>query len=128
CILGELVVLNKLLAFIGYIAIWFIGITSRVKIINNGITEKFKKEGQNYIYAFWHGRQLFLVYSHRFRQINILISQSRDGQLITDITSWFGFKAVRGSSTRGRPVFSAHLMSSSFRRVCLPMPLSWSSR
>ncbi len=91
----------KILAFIGYIAIWLIGITSRVKIINNGIIEKFKQEGQNYIYAFWHGRQLFLVYSHRFRQINILISQSRDGQLITDITRLFGFKAVRGSSSRG---------------------------
>ncbi|MBI5554347.1 MAG: lysophospholipid acyltransferase family protein [Elusimicrobia bacterium] len=93
--------INKLIALIGSIAIWFIGITSRVKIINTGIIEKFKKEDQNYIYAFWHGRQLFLVYSHRFRQINILISQSQDGQLIADITSLFGFKAVRGSSTRG---------------------------
>jgi lysophospholipid acyltransferase (LPLAT)-like uncharacterized protein len=93
--------INKLIAFIGYIAIWFIGLTSRITVINNGIIEKFKKEGQNFIYAFWHGRQLFLVYSHRFRKINILISQSRDGQLITDITRLFGFKAVRGSSTRG---------------------------
>jgi lysophospholipid acyltransferase (LPLAT)-like uncharacterized protein len=93
--------INKLIAFIGYIAIWFVGITSRITVINNGIIENFKKEGQNYIYAFWHGRQLFLVYSHRFRKINILISQSLDGQLITDITRLFGFKAVRGSSTRG---------------------------
>ncbi len=93
--------MNKLLAFIGYIAIWFIGLTSRIVVINNGVIENLKKEKKNYIYAFWHGRQLFLVYSHRFRKINILISQSRDGQLITDITSLFGFKAVRGSSTRG---------------------------
>jgi len=93
--------INKLIAFIGYIAIWFIGLTSHITVINNGIIENLKKEGRNYIYAFWHGRQLFLVYSHRFRKINILISQSRDGQLITDITRLFGFKAVRGSTTRG---------------------------
>jgi len=93
--------MNWLFSILGYIAIWFIGLTSRVKIINQGVIEKFKKEKKNYIYAFWHGRQLFLVYSHRFRRINILISQSQDGQLITNITRLFGFKSVRGSTTRG---------------------------
>lgn len=89
------------LSIIGYIAITFIGLTSRIHIINHGVIEKLKAEKRNYIYAFWHGRQLFLVYSHRWRGICILISQSKDGQLITNITKLFGFRAARGSSTRG---------------------------
>lgn len=93
--------LNWLFSILGYVAIWFIGLTSRVRVINHGVIEKLKKEKKNYIYAFWHGRQLFLVYSHRFRGINILISQSQDGQLITNVTRWFGFQSVRGSTTRG---------------------------
>lgn len=93
--------LTWLLSVIGYLFIWFIGFTSRIQVVNNGIIEKLEKENKNFIYAFWHGRQLFLVYSHRFRKINILISQSQDGQLIANITRLFGFKSVRGSSTRG---------------------------
>ncbi len=92
---------NWLVSIVGYIFIWLIGFTSRIKVINNGIIENLKKEKKNFIYAFWHGRQLFLVYSHRYRQINILISQSQDGQLITNITRLFGFKSVRGSTSRG---------------------------
>ena len=62
---------NWLVSIVGYIFIWLIGFTSRIKVINNGIIENLKKEKKNFIYAFWHGRQLFLVYSHRYRQINI---------------------------------------------------------
>lgn len=87
--------------YVGYIFIWAVGKTSIKREENDPLFEDLLKRKENFIYAFWHGRQLFLVYSHRFKNINILISQSRNGEFITHITKMFGFKAVRGSSSKG---------------------------
>jgi lysophospholipid acyltransferase (LPLAT)-like uncharacterized protein len=53
------------------------------------------------VYAFWH--RSLLACAHRFRnkQIAILISQSFDGELIARTVERLGFKAIRGSSSRG---------------------------
>ena len=53
------------------------------------------------IYAFWH--RSLLACAHRFRNKNIaiLISQSFDGEIIARIVELLGFKAIRGSSSRG---------------------------
>jgi lysophospholipid acyltransferase (LPLAT)-like uncharacterized protein len=55
------------------------------------------------IYAFWH--RSLLTCAHRFRNkdIAILISQSFDGELIARTVELLGFKAIRGSSSRGGP-------------------------
>lgn len=53
------------------------------------------------IYAFWH--RSLLAAAHRFRNKNIaiLISRSFDGELIARTVELLGFKAIRGSSSRG---------------------------
>ncbi len=53
------------------------------------------------IFAFWH--RSLLVCAHRFRKrgIAILISRSFDGELIARTVELLGFRAVRGSSSRG---------------------------
>lgn len=55
------------------------------------------------IYAFWH--RSLLVSAHRFRRRNIaiLISRSFDGELIARTVERLGFRAIRGSSSRGGP-------------------------
>ncbi|MBM4132444.1 MAG: DUF374 domain-containing protein [Nitrospira sp.] len=57
--------------------------------------------GQRCIFAFWHSRQLMMPLAYRGSQIYILISRHRDGELIRRIVSRFGFRSVRGSTTRG---------------------------
>ena len=58
----------------------------------------------NYIAALWHNRLLLI--SHVLRKFFPqrpgagLISASRDGDLIADVTKRFGFDVVRGSSSR----------------------------
>lgn len=59
------------------------------------------EEGRRCIFAFWHSRQLMMPLAYRGRQVHILISRHRDGELIRRIVARFGFHAVRGSSTRG---------------------------
>ncbi len=56
------------------------------------------------VFAFWH--RSLLACAHRFRDkdIAILISRSFDGELIARTVERLGFKAVRGSSSRGGAV------------------------
>jgi lysophospholipid acyltransferase (LPLAT)-like uncharacterized protein len=64
----------------------------------------YLKSGQKMIGAIWHQR-IFIVmgYARRFQmyQPSVMISQSRDGEMIADIYRRFHFRPVRGSSSRG---------------------------
>jgi lysophospholipid acyltransferase (LPLAT)-like uncharacterized protein len=53
------------------------------------------------IYVVWHARLLLLPYLYRDRRFRVLISRSRDGELMAGLVRRFGFVVVRGSSTRG---------------------------
>lgn len=57
------------------------------------------------IWAFWHNRILMMPYLYaRFcpgRRMLMMVSRSRDGELITRIMSRFGIDGARGSSSRG---------------------------
>ncbi len=80
---------------------YLVGKTSKIKFIDHPNFKELKKKKKPFIYAFWHGRQFFLVYTHRFQNIGIMTSLSRDGSLQTAIVSKFGYSCIRGSSTRG---------------------------
>ena len=60
-----------------------------------------RSPARRYIYTFWHENMLLLAYHYGQPNVWILISHHADGQLITEITNRLGFRAVRGSSTRG---------------------------
>ena len=57
--------------------------------------------GQRYIYAFFHEVTLFPAYYWNWPEMHILISEHRDGELITQVVKRLGFSVVRGSTTRG---------------------------
>jgi len=76
----------------------------RLKVIGKETAyDQIKKHGR-IIVPVWHQR-LFpaLAYVRKFREIRpiIMISQSRDGELIADIAQRLGLVPVRGSSSRG---------------------------
>ena len=78
-----------------------LGMTLRYEdVAEPGATPGYKIPGPG-VYAFWH--RSLLVCAHRFRGLNIaiLISASFDGELIARTVELLGFKAVRGSSSRG---------------------------
>lgn len=52
------------------------------------------------LYSFWHGSQLALLFTHRYRGITVMVSRSDDGGLIAGILHSLGFHTVRGSSSR----------------------------
>lgn len=90
------------LCWIGAQYIRLVHATSRLDVINGHIPEQFWKEGKPFILAFWHGRILLMPYcwDHK-QQINMLISQHRDGQIIAKIVGHFGIRTIEGSSSKG---------------------------
>jgi hypothetical protein len=81
--------------------IYSFGKTLALTILNEDSHAELRKQFPNLIYAFWHGRLLLLVYSHRNREITVLVSQSQDGEYISRILLLAGFRTARGSSSRG---------------------------
>ncbi|MEO6811007.1 MAG: lysophospholipid acyltransferase family protein [Isosphaeraceae bacterium] len=63
--------------------------------------EVARRTGQRYIYAFYHEVMLFPAYYWAWPEMQILISDHRDGELITRVIQRLGFGVVRGSTTRG---------------------------
>jgi lysophospholipid acyltransferase (LPLAT)-like uncharacterized protein len=63
--------------------------------------EVARRLGSRYIYAFFHEVMLFPAYYWAWPEMQILISDHRDGELITQVVSRLGFGVVRGSTTRG---------------------------
>jgi lysophospholipid acyltransferase (LPLAT)-like uncharacterized protein len=93
--------LQSLAAFTGSLYIRLVGNTSRVSWVNRAARDKLESTGDGFIYACWHGRQMFLLYLHENDNARPLISKSKDGDLIAKICRHFGLEAIRGSSSRG---------------------------
>lgn len=51
--------------------------------------------------AFWHGRLLYFLHLYHHKRITVMVSQSQDGELISNVLAQFGVQATRGSSSRG---------------------------
>jgi len=101
----KLVLLNRLaltlLPPVGASLIRGLGKTMRLTVRGEEAVEALYREGKHAIIAFWHGRQLMVPLAYRGRDVHVLISRHRDGELISRIVSGFGYRSVRGSSTRG---------------------------
>ncbi len=53
------------------------------------------------ILTFWHGRIFMATYYFRKRGIVVMSSRNRDGEYIARVIEQFGYRAARGSSSRG---------------------------
>ena len=62
------------------------------------------------IYAFWHRNIIPLMYLHRKQKCVLLISSSKDGDLIAKPAELMGYKTARGSSRRGGSAASRELI------------------
>jgi lysophospholipid acyltransferase (LPLAT)-like uncharacterized protein len=54
-----------------------------------------------HVYLLWHEVLLPLLWHHRRQDVAIVVSENRDGQYLADFALALGYRAVRGSSSRG---------------------------
>lgn len=82
----------------------------RMEFVGEEGPRAFWRRGEAVILAFWHDQLLLMVQGYRGPGAKILISASKDGELIARTMRHFGQGAVRGSSSRGgRKAFKALL-------------------
>jgi len=87
---------------LGAALLWLLARTWRVERHSEPGYEEAMRAKEPMLFAFWHARQLPLVWAYRGMGAVVLVSQHRDGELIVRILSRFGFgPSARGSSTRG---------------------------
>ena len=91
----------NLLPPLGAGLIKFLGKCIRITSQGEKKIDELYQKGQQLIIVFWHGQQLMMPLGYRGKLAYILISQHRDGELIYRIVRRFGFRSVRGSTTRG---------------------------
>lgn len=87
--------------FLASWAIRFLYWTNRTEILGEEHPRSFWARGEQVIFCSWHDQLLMMVMSYRGPGAKILISQSKDGELIARTMACFGLGAVRGSSSRG---------------------------
>jgi len=85
----------------GAVIIRALALTWRFRITNAAAWRELRSRRQPFIFAFWHGTMLPLVWTHRGEGVSVVISEHRDGEIIARIVESFGFKTIRGSSSRG---------------------------
>ena len=91
-----------LVSFFGALAIRLIGPTIRFKVVcEDGGPPESDPLHVPAVYCFWHRCVFPATWFYRNREIAVMTSESYDGEYIARIIEHFGFRAVRGSSSRG---------------------------
>lgn len=93
--------LRKLVPYLVYSYVTFVGWTTRQRVLRADIPAGVHAKGERFIYAFWHQRQVYFTWSHRDARAAVLVSRSKDGEMIAETMRLSRINAVRGSSSRG---------------------------
>ena len=76
--------------------------TCRIRFVDKKHEDRFLAHGKHIIFAGLHEGMMMLPYHFRDRAGGVvMVSRSRDGDLIADTVERFGMRAVRGSSGHG---------------------------
>ena len=75
--------------------------TCRIEVFGKENEDQFLREGKPILFVSWHQGLLYYVHHFRNRDGIIMVSRSKDGEIIDRVLKLFGFMSARGSSSRG---------------------------
>jgi lysophospholipid acyltransferase (LPLAT)-like uncharacterized protein len=78
-----------------------LAMTWRVERRGDAAFAKLVADGKGAILALWHGQLFPLAWGVRNLGLLVLVSEHRDGEIITRILERLGYRMIRGSTTRG---------------------------
>lgn len=95
--------LTKIIAQLIYYIIRVLHLTYRYEFVGLENKEKARALHPNktFAYALWHQNLIGAIFSHIGEKFTMVISESKDGELVAVTCEKFGHKPARGSSTRG---------------------------
>jgi len=93
--------IKHIISLIGIMYILLTYYTSRITFSNQSKIESLSKNNENFIYAFWHDQLLMCPFTWKNDlDILVLISKHKDGDIISKVISYLGFKTIRGSTNK----------------------------
>ena len=103
-------IFRQLLAFIAFIYIVFVKITSNIKYENIDSPKKYWQNKKPFILAFWHGQLMTFSYTWKInKKLNILASNHSDGRFGASIAKYFKLNNIPissdGNNLSLRPIF-----------------------
>ena len=91
----KLYIIQKFLAYLCYLYILFVGITSKINIKNNDFSKKMWKDKKPFILAFWHGQLMMIGHVWKTKAVlNMLASSHSDGRVGAYIAGYFNLKNI----------------------------------
>lgn len=91
---------RKILGLLLYIVSYLLYKTLKITRVNH---EGYRQDTP-YLFAFWHGKQFLPIFNlikyHRTKGA-VLVSPSRDGDILTTWLKQLGYEVIRGSSRKG---------------------------
>lgn len=88
-------------AWMGSLFIRLLRRTVRLRFHDEATIRRWESEEQRFLLGFWHRHLLLMRYAYRGRRMSVLVSHSKDGELIARVMGHLGIRTSRGSSSRG---------------------------
>ncbi|HSM14997.1 MAG TPA: lysophospholipid acyltransferase family protein [Thermoanaerobaculia bacterium] len=92
---------QALLSLLGAAVIRTLRATVRLRYHDDAEVRSWERDGRRFLLAFWHRHLLLMRYAYRGDRMTVLVSRSRDGELISRVMARLGVETSRGSSSRG---------------------------
>lgn len=91
---------QKIIASVVYIIYRTLLLTWRVRIIESETLQNCLKNKESFVMGSWHGNELAQIHIGLKYPLCALTSNSKDGEIMSNILNWFHIKTARGSSSR----------------------------
>ena len=92
-------IIQNFLGLITATYIFIVRLTSSIKYENQVVPEKFWKDNQSFILAFWHSQLMMISYAWKSKKkINILASGHSDGRFGAIVGKYFNLKNIQVSN------------------------------
>ncbi len=88
-------IVQKILAYLGYLYILIVGLTSKIYIQNDQLPNMMWRDKKPFIMAFWHGQLMMIGFVWKSKSVlNMLASSHSDGRFGADIAGHFNLKNI----------------------------------
>ncbi len=94
-------VARVLVAHLGPVVLRRLSRTWKVTVLGAEHLEAARARGGGHFMALWHGRMVVALPHHGGRDWHVLVSPSQDGDISEALLKGFGYRVIRGSSSRG---------------------------
>lgn len=91
----------KWIVRIGEPLLKLLSMTWRFRVEHAEHWQRLHDAGKPFLLALWHGHLLPLCWERREAGMSVMISENKDGEIIARITERWGYRPVRGSTSRG---------------------------